>query len=103
MPGRLEQRYLNKQPSRQLCSIFTQHYAFTINAFVNLIKQSGADEYEFTLEETRTYEIIEDVKNLRGELGIIYMNPFDRKVIEKLLKETVLTFIRCLLQSRVYL
>lgn len=35
-----------------------------------LIRKSGADEYEFTLRETRTYEIIEDVKNLRSEIGI---------------------------------
>lgn len=90
--GLLEQRYLNKKPSRQLCSISTQHYAFAVNAFVNLIKQSGADEYEFTLRETRTYEIIEDVKNLRSEIGILYMNPFNRKVIEKLLRENHLDF-----------
>lgn len=90
--GLLEQRYLHKKPSRQLCSISTQHYAFAVNAFVNLIKQSGADEYEFTLRETRTYEIIEDVKNLRSEIGIMYMNPFNRRVIEKLLRENRLDF-----------
>ncbi len=88
----LEQRYLYKKPSRQLCSISTQHYAFAVNAFVNLIKQSGAEEYEFTLRETRTYEIIEDVKNLRSEIGILYLSPFNRKVIEKLLRENRLDF-----------
>lgn len=90
--GLLEQRYLNKKPSRQLCSISTQHYAFAVNAFVNLIRKSGAEEYEFTLRETRTYEIIEDVKNLRSEIGILYLNPFNRKVIEKLLRESRLEF-----------
>ncbi|CDX04066.1 Regulatory function on capsule expression [Desulfitobacterium hafniense] len=88
----LEQRYLYEKPSRQLCSISTQHYAFAVNAFVNLIKQSGAEEYEFTLRETRTYEIIEDVKNLRSEIGILYLSPFNRKVIEKLLRENRLDF-----------
>lgn len=88
----LEQRYLNKKPSRQLCSISTQHYAFAVNAFVNMIQKSGADEYEFTLRETRTYEIIEDVKTLRSELGILYRNPFNQKVIDKLLKENHLEF-----------
>lgn len=90
--GLLEQRYQNKKPSRQLCSISTQHYAFAVNAFVNLIKQSGANEYEFTLRETRTYEIIEDVRNLRSEIGILYLNSFNRKVIEKLLRENHLDF-----------
>ena len=88
----LEQRYLNKKPARQLCSISTQHYAFAVNAFVNMIQKSGADEYEFTLRETRTYEIIEDVKTLRSELGILYRNPFNQKVIDKLLKENHLEF-----------
>ncbi|HWQ80452.1 MAG TPA: LysR family transcriptional regulator [Anaerovoracaceae bacterium] len=88
----LEQRYLNRKPSRQLCSISTQHYAFAVNAFVNLIRRSGADEYEFTLRETRTHEIIEDVKNLRSEIGILYKNPFNSKVIDKLLRENRLDF-----------
>lgn len=90
--GLLEKRYLNKKPSRQLCSISTQHYAFAVNAFVNMIKQSSADEYEFTLRETRTNEIIEDVRNLRSEIGILYMNPFNRKIIEKMLRENRLDF-----------
>ncbi len=90
--GLLEQRYLNKKPSRQLCSISTQHYAFAVNAFVNLIKKSGAEEYEFTLRETRTHEIIEDVKNLRSEIGILYKNPFNHRVIDKLLRENRLEF-----------
>lgn len=85
--GLLEQRYLGRQPSRQLCAISTQHYAFAVNAFVNLIARSQADEYEFTLRETRTHEIIEDVHQFRSEIGILYLNDFNRKVLEKLLRE----------------
>ena len=88
----LEQRYLGKKPPRRLCSISTQHYAFAVNAFVNMVKKCTADEYEFTLRETRTYEIIEDVKTLKSELGILYINPFNKKVIEKLLRESNLSF-----------
>ena len=88
----LEQRYYGKKPSKQLCSFSTQHYAFAVNAFVNLLLDLDVDEYEFTLRETRTYEIIEDVKNLRSELGIIYLSGFNEKVIRKLLKESHLKF-----------
>jgi len=88
----LEQRYLGKKPSKQLCSVSTQHYAFAVNAFVNLLLALDVDEYEFTLRETRTYEIIEDVKNLRSELGIIYFSDFNEKVLTKLLKENHLVF-----------
>ena len=88
----LEQRYINKKPSRQICSFSTQHYAFVVNAFVNLVNKTGSDEYDFTLRETRTYEIIEDVRNLKSEVGVIYMNEFNKKVLGKLLKENHLKF-----------
>lgn len=90
--GLLEQRYLDRRPSRQLCSISTQHYAFAVNAFVNMIAQSEADEYEFTLRETRTHEIIEDVHNFRSEIGILYLNEFNRKVLVKMLRENHLDY-----------
>lgn len=90
--GLLEQRWMNKKPSRRLCSISTQHYAFAVNAFVNMVKKTDAEEYEYTLREARTFEIVEDVKNLRSELGILYMNNFNRQVIEKLLREHNLRF-----------
>jgi len=88
----LERRYVNKEPSRKLCSISTQHYAFAVQAFVSLLKEIDTNEYECTLRETRTYEIIEDVHNLRSEIGILYVNDFNRKVIAKLLKDNELTF-----------
>ncbi len=88
----LEQRYTNKKPTRRLCSVSTQHYAFAVNAFSNLIKRLGADEYEFTLRETRTFEIIEDVRNFRSETGILYINDFNENVMRKILAENHLEF-----------
>lgn len=88
----LEQRYKGKKTTHQQCSISTQHYAFSVHAFVDLVKESNADEYVFTLRETRTYDIIEDVQNLRSELGILYLNDVNEPVIRKLLKEKQLTF-----------
>nr|WP_314459330.1 LysR family transcriptional regulator [uncultured Clostridium sp.] len=88
----LEQHYLKKMPAKRICSISTQHYAFAVNAFVNLVERQDHDEYEFTLRETRTYEIIEDVKNFRSELGIVYLNDFNEKVLEKLFKDSGLIF-----------
>ena len=89
----LEQHYTNKKPVKRICSISTQHYAFAVNAFANLVSRQSTDEYEFTLRETRTYEIIDDVKNYRSELGILYINDFNRKVLEKLFKESGLVFV----------
>ena len=88
----LEQRYLDKKPAKQLCSISTQHYAFAVSAFVNMIKKSGADEYKFTLRETRTHEIIEDVKSFQSEIGILYLDSFNRNALQKILRENQLEF-----------
>lgn len=88
----LEQKYMNKEPAKKLVSISTQHYAFAVQAFVSLLKDLNANEYECTLRETRTHEIIEDVRNMRSEIGVLYLNDFNRKVIEKILKENDLQF-----------
>lgn len=88
----LESRYLNAKPSPQHFSVSTQHYAFAVNAFVSLVREHGQDEYELSLRETKTYEIIEDVKTLRSEIGILYLNEFNGKVINKLLKSANLQF-----------
>ncbi|MFX3633803.1 MAG: LysR family transcriptional regulator [Candidatus Pristimantibacillus sp.] len=88
----LENRYLDAKPSPQHFSVSTQHYAFVVNAFVDLVREHGQDEYELALRETKTYEIIEDVKTFRSEIGILYLNEFNAKVINKLLKSANLQF-----------
>jgi DNA-binding transcriptional LysR family regulator len=88
----LESRYLNAKPSPQHFSVSTQHYAFAVNAFVSLVREHGHEEYELMLRETKTYEIIEDVKTMRSEIGILYLNDFNRGVIDKLLKSANLQF-----------
>lgn len=88
----LERRYFAKTAPRRLVSISTQHYAFAVDAFVNLLKRTKAEEYEFTLRETRTHEIIDDVRFFRSEVGILYKNAFNERVIGRLLRESALAF-----------
>jgi len=88
----LESRYLNAKPSPQHFSVSTQHYAFAVNAFVHLVREYGHEEYELALRETKTHEIIQDVKSQRSEIGILYLNEFNAKVINRLLKDANLKF-----------
>ena len=88
----LEEKYLTGIPAKQRFCISTQHYTFAANAFVELIKEFGGEEYEFTIRETKTFEIIEDVKLLRSELGIIYLNTYNETIIRKLLDESAIEF-----------
>lgn len=88
----LEDKYLNKKSHKVKFSISTQHYSFAVNAFVDLIQEYNQDEYDFQIRETRTYEIIEDVKNFTSEIGILYLNEFNSQVIQQQLKENGLQF-----------
>ena len=42
------------------------------------------DEYEFAVHETKTYQVIEDVRDFKSEIGILYVNDFNRKVLTKM-------------------
>ena len=88
----LEQRYLGRAPSKRLLAVSTQHYSFVVDAFARMVTASGAAEYAFSLRETRTWDIIEDVRTLRSELGVLYRNDFNRNVIDKLLRDSGLAF-----------
>ena len=87
----MENRYIEKN-SKKKFSVSTQHYTFAVKAFVELVKQVGMDEYEFAIHETKTYEVIENVKNLKSEIGILYLNDFNQQVMEKILRENSLLF-----------
>jgi DNA-binding transcriptional LysR family regulator len=88
----LEERYKNAKPRKQLCQVSTQHYMFAVEAFVELIKESDSSEYEFTLRETKTRDIIDQVANMQSEIGILYLSDFNKDVIGKLLREKHLEF-----------
>lgn len=88
----IESRYISKEKIKKKFGVSTQHYTFAVNAFVEMVKQFGMDEYEFAIHETKTYDVIEDVKNFRSEIGILYLNDFNRKVLTKLFHEFNLEF-----------
>ena len=89
----LEEKYLGNKSSKQNFCISTQHYGFAANAFISLVQKFGGDQYEFTIRETKTFEIIDDVKNLRSELGIIYLSNYNKTVLQKLIRESNLKFV----------
>ena len=88
----LEDKYKENGGGKKQYCVSTQHYSFAVNAFVDLIKEYGQDEYDFSLRETQTYEIIEDVARLRSEIGILFLNDFNEAVMNKILKSYDLEF-----------
>lgn len=88
----IETKYIEKENIKKRFGVSTQHYTFAVNAFVEMVKQFGMEEYEFAIRETKTYEVIEDVKNFKSEIGILYLNDFNKKVLNKLFSEYGLEF-----------
>ena len=88
----LEERYLKSTPVKRNFCVSTQHYSFAINAFVDFIQEYGREEYDFSLRETTTHEIIEDVTRLKSEIGILYLNDFNETILMKLIRENNLKF-----------
>ena len=72
----LEEQYKSNKGGKKQFSISTQHYSFAVNAFIDLINQSDVDSYDFSLRETQTYEIIDDVAHMKSEIGLLYYNDY---------------------------
>lgn len=90
--GLLEEKYLNGKEPRPRFSVSCQHYSFAVNAFVDVIQKFDANRYDFTLRETQTYEIIEDVSRLKSEIGILYVSSKNEEIIMKLIRQNGLKF-----------
>ena len=88
----LEEKYKRGTPRKQAFSVSAQHYAFVVHAFVQLIREVTTAEYQFTLRETETRNILDDLTAFKSELGILYLNGFNRQVMTKLFKELDLEF-----------
>ena len=90
--GLLQSKYIDKKVKEKF-SVSTQHYTFAVKAFVETVKQIGMEQYEFAVHETTTTSVIENVKNFKSEIGVLYENDFNEKVLNKMFKENGLEFV----------
>lgn len=88
----LKSRYCDPEKIRQSFSVCTQHYSFAVQAFVNLVQETGTRNYEFSIKEGKTREVIADVSSMRSEIGILYQSNFNARIIQKILQENNLDF-----------
>lgn len=97
----IQERYVDNHNAKKKFSVSMQHYTFAVQAFIAMAKEFGMDKYEFAVHETKTYEVIENVKNQKSELGIIYKNEFNEKALNKILNDNDLEFTE-LFQCNIY-
>ena len=89
----MEQRYnSSKNESQQRLAVSTQHYTFCVEAFVDLVESQDADSYNFIMRETRTAEIIQDVRDFRSDIGVLYLDHFNTRVLSKTIEDANLIF-----------
>lgn len=88
----LEDKYLNNKNSKKNFSISTQHYSFAVKAFINMANFYDTVDYELSINETKTHEVIEDVKCLHSEIGILYINDFNKQILNRIFQESEIEF-----------
>jgi len=71
----LQNRYIDKEAKKKF-SVSTQHYTFAVNAFIETVNHVGID----------------NVKNFKSEIGVLYLSDFNEQVLNKMFKENALEF-----------
>ena len=90
--ARIQEKYTGKAVRRPQFAVSCQHYAFAVEAFMEVVRECGAESYDFTLRETVTSEIIDDVARLRSEIGVMYLSRRNERALTKILKKEELSF-----------
>ena len=89
----LEDRYLSKDSGRERFSVSTQHYNFSIKAFTRVIERFAPDRFLFSIHETKTKDVLDDVRTMKSEVGIVSFSGSSEAVMKKLFRDYQLVFV----------
>lgn len=89
----ISERYTEDKSRKKKFSVSMQHYSFAVEAFIELSRKFSMNEFELAVHETKTYEIIENVRDGRSEIGVLYINEFNQKAMNKIFAENGLEFV----------
>lgn len=88
----IEDRYLDRDLDKKHFSVSMQHYVFAVHAFINVVKEYDNGKYTFAVHETRTDEVLSNVRSLDSEVGVVAFSKTNEKVMRKLFREYQLEF-----------
>lgn len=89
----ISERYVEHKQIKKKFSVSMQHYSFAVEAFIELGRQFSMGEFELAVHETKTHEVIDNVRDYRSEIGVLYLNEFNEKVMKKIFAENGLEFL----------
>lgn len=87
------ERFINNRQTKKKFSVSMQHYSFAVEAFIELGNKFSMSEFELAVHETKTHEVIDNVRDYRSEIGVLYLNEFNEKAMQKIFAENGLEFV----------
>ncbi len=87
----LEMHFSSEATDARL-AVSTQHYAFCVRAFIQTADACTSEEYDFIMREAATGEIIDDVRTFRSDIGILYVDKNNSRVLQKAFDDANLVF-----------
>lgn len=88
----VEHKYLCDDNEKVFYTISMQHYVFAVHAFVNSILQTNTRQYSYLVKETKTDEVLINVRDYKSEVGVLSYAESNKNIMNKLLREYELDF-----------
>lgn len=88
----LQSKYTDPTGVKRKFGVSSQHYSFAVKAFVETVKKFDTLNYEFAMRECKTTDVINDVSSFKSEIGILYLDEFNKKIISKIIRDNDLEF-----------
>ena len=83
----VEQKYMHQKEGKDYYTISMQHYVFAVHAFVKAIGERNAEAFSYLIKETRTDEVLLNVRDYKSEIGVLAYSESNKNIIHKLLWE----------------
>lgn len=88
----LQERFSGREQGEKRFAVSSQHFNFTVLAFSQLVQNFRGPRYSFHFRETTTYEVLEDVSQLRSEVGILALNEDNERFLRRMFGKLGLEF-----------
>lgn len=88
----IEDRYIEKDREKKHFSVSMQHYVFAVHAFVSAIRKCDVSRYVYSVNETRTDEVLTNVRDIKSEIGVISYSKSNENIIKKIFRKYQLVF-----------
>ena len=88
----LQERFSGREQGEKRFAVSSPHFNFTVLAFSRLVQNFRGPRYSFHFRETTTYEVLEDVSQLRSEVGILALNEDNERFLRRMFGKLGLEF-----------